>query len=122
MSENNKKVQILDFEKPIYTIQDKIEELKQTSKDTHINYDDEIKKLEGLWDIDLLMVNKSDGSITVLDRYNNEYVKVLTNNLHPSFQLIEVPEDCEYIYLIFGDDTIYSLKVQLSAAEEAPAA
>ncbi len=46
MSENNKKVQILDFEKPIYTIQDKIEELKQTSKDTHINYDDEIKKLE----------------------------------------------------------------------------
>lgn len=83
---------------------------------------DEIKKLEGLWDIDLLMANKSDGSITVLDRYNNEYVKVLTNNLHPSFQLIEVPEDCEYIYLIFGDDTIYSLKVQLSAAEEAPAA
>ncbi len=46
MSENDKKVQILDFEKPIYTIQDKIEELKQTSKDTHINYDDEIKKLE----------------------------------------------------------------------------
>ena len=85
---------------------------------------DEIKKLEGLqdWDVDLLMVNKSDGSITVLERYNNEYVKVLPNNLYPSFQLIGVPEDCEYIYLIFGDDTIYSLKVQLSAAEEAPAA
>lgn len=83
---------------------------------------DEINKLGRLWDVDLLMVNKSDGSITVLDRYNNEYVKVLTNNPYPSFQLIEVPEDCEYIYLIFGDDTIYSLKVQLSAAEEAPAA
>ncbi len=46
MKEDNKRVQILEFEKPIYTIQDKIEELKQTSKDTNINYDDEIKKLE----------------------------------------------------------------------------
>ena len=46
MNENDKRVQILEFEKPIYTIQDKIEELKQTSKETHINYDDEIKKLE----------------------------------------------------------------------------
>ena len=46
MNENDKRVQILEFEKPIYTIQDKIEELKQTSKETNINYDDEIKKLE----------------------------------------------------------------------------
>ncbi len=43
---DNKKVQILEFEKPIYAIQDKIEELKKTSVDTNINYDSEIKKLE----------------------------------------------------------------------------
>ncbi len=43
---NDKKVQVLDFEKPIYAIQDKIDELRQTSIDTHINYDSEIKKLE----------------------------------------------------------------------------
>ncbi len=43
---NEKHVQILDFEKPIYKIQDKIEELKKTSIDTNINYDSEIKKLE----------------------------------------------------------------------------
>ena len=43
---NNKKVQVLDFEKSIYKIQDKIEELKATSADTNINYDSEIKKLE----------------------------------------------------------------------------
>lgn len=42
----NKRVQILDFEKPIYTIQDKIEELRQTSIETNINYDSEIEKLE----------------------------------------------------------------------------
>ncbi len=41
-----KQVQILDFEKPIYKIQDKIEELKKTSIDTNINYSEEIKKLE----------------------------------------------------------------------------
>ena len=46
MNENDKRVQILEFEKPIYTIQDKIEELKQTRTETNINYDDEIKKLE----------------------------------------------------------------------------
>ncbi len=46
MKEENKKVQILEFEKPIYKIQDKIEELKKTSADTNINYDSEIKKLE----------------------------------------------------------------------------
>ncbi len=46
MKEENKKVQILEFEKPIYKIQNKIEELKKTSADTNINYDSEIKKLE----------------------------------------------------------------------------
>ena len=43
---SDKHIQILDFEKPIYTMQDKIEELKRTSKDTNIDYRDEIKKLE----------------------------------------------------------------------------
>ena len=43
---SNKHIQILDFEKPIYTMQDKIEELKKTSTDTHIDYKDEIMKLE----------------------------------------------------------------------------
>ena len=42
----NRKVQVLDFEQSIYKIQDKIEELKKTSADTHINYDSEINKLE----------------------------------------------------------------------------
>ncbi len=46
MSDTNKKVQILDFEKPIYKMQDKIEELKKTSLDANINYDSEIEKLE----------------------------------------------------------------------------
>ncbi len=43
---SDKKIQILEFEKPIYKIQDKIEELKKTSQDTNIDYNDEIKKLE----------------------------------------------------------------------------
>ncbi len=43
---DNKKIQVLDFEKSIYKIQDKIEELKKTSIDTHIDYDSEISKLE----------------------------------------------------------------------------
>ncbi len=46
MNNTAKHIQILDFEKPIYTMQDKIEELKRTSVDTHIDYKDEIKKLE----------------------------------------------------------------------------
>ncbi|MBR1616849.1 acetyl-CoA carboxylase carboxyltransferase subunit alpha [bacterium] len=41
-----RKVQVLDFEKSIYAIQDKIDELKQTSKETNIDYDGEIMKLE----------------------------------------------------------------------------
>ena len=43
---NDKKVQVLDFEKPIYTMQDKIDELKKTSIDQNIDFKDEIKKLE----------------------------------------------------------------------------
>ncbi len=42
----NNRVQVLDFEKSIYKIQDKIEELRQTSINTNINYDSEIEKLE----------------------------------------------------------------------------
>jgi len=42
----NKKVQILDFEEPIYKIQDKIDELRKTSVDTNIDYKNEIMKLE----------------------------------------------------------------------------
>ena len=37
MSQASKRVQILEFEKPIYKIQDKIEELKKTSIDTNIS-------------------------------------------------------------------------------------
>lgn len=46
MTTINKHVQILDFEKPLYTMQDKIEELKKTSADTNIDYKDEIMKIE----------------------------------------------------------------------------
>lgn len=46
MSNTGKKIQILDFEKPIYEMQDKIEELKKTSSTTQINYDSGIESLE----------------------------------------------------------------------------
>ena len=46
MSNTNKRIQILDFEKPIYEMQDKIEELKKTSSSTQINYDSGIESLE----------------------------------------------------------------------------
>ena len=46
MSNQDKKIQILDFEKPLYAMQDKIDELKRTSSDTQINYDNGIKTLE----------------------------------------------------------------------------
>lgn len=39
-------MQILEFEKPIYKMQEKIEELKKLSTDTNMDYKDEIKKLE----------------------------------------------------------------------------
>jgi len=46
MSNTTKKVQILDFEQPIYKMQDKINELKKTSIDANIDYKNEIAKLE----------------------------------------------------------------------------
>ncbi len=42
----DKKLQILDFEKPIYVMQEKIEELKKVSMDTNMNYESEIQTLE----------------------------------------------------------------------------
>lgn len=39
-------MQILEFEKPIYKMEEKIEELKKLSVDTNMDYNDEIKKLE----------------------------------------------------------------------------
>ena len=39
-------MQILEFEKPIYKMQEKIEELKKLSVDTNMDYNEEIKKLE----------------------------------------------------------------------------
>ena len=45
MSEQQR-VQVLDFEQPVITIQNKINELKQTSVETGINCDSEIEKLE----------------------------------------------------------------------------
>lgn len=39
-------MQILEFEKPIYKMQEKIEELKKISADTNMDYNEEIKKLE----------------------------------------------------------------------------
>ena len=46
MTNQNRKIQILDFEKPIYEMQDKIEELKRTSTTTQITYDSTIETLE----------------------------------------------------------------------------
>ena len=46
MSNTDKKIQILDFEKPIYAMQDKIEELKKTSSVTNIDYNSGIESLE----------------------------------------------------------------------------
>ena len=46
MSNTEKKIQILDFEKPIYEMQKKIEELKNASSTTQINYDSGIESLE----------------------------------------------------------------------------
>ena len=46
MSNTDRKIQILDFEKPIYEMQKKIEELKNASSTTQINYDSGIESLE----------------------------------------------------------------------------
>ena len=46
MNKTERKIQILDFEKPIYAMQDKIAELKNASSATQINYDSGIELLE----------------------------------------------------------------------------
>ena len=46
MNTKERKIQILDFEKPIYEMQEKIEELKKTSSDKQINYDSGIESVE----------------------------------------------------------------------------
>ena len=42
----DKKVQMLDFEKSIYEMEEKIEELKQINMDTNMNSDTQIQDLE----------------------------------------------------------------------------
>ncbi len=42
----DKKVQLLEFEKPIYVMQQKIDELKRLSADTNMNYETEIQTFE----------------------------------------------------------------------------
>lgn len=46
MNKTDKGIQILDFEKPLYEMQDKIEELKRTSSDTQIDCNSGIESLE----------------------------------------------------------------------------
>jgi acetyl-CoA carboxylase carboxyl transferase subunit alpha len=45
MTKMSEKFTPLEFEKPIYQIEDKIEELKQLSADTGINLDDQVNIL-----------------------------------------------------------------------------
>lgn len=68
MLETDKKVQILDFEKPIYIMQEKIEELKKISMDTNMNYNSEIETLE---------------------KQTEEYKKELYENLEP-YQKLQI--------------------------------
>ncbi len=65
---DNKKIQILDFEKPIYIMQEKIEELKKISMDTNMNYNSEIETLE---------------------KQTEEYKKELYENLEP-YQKLQI--------------------------------
>lgn len=84
---SDRRVQVLDFEKPIYTIQDKIEELKQTSSETNINYDSEITKLE---------------------EQTKQYKKELYDNLKP-YQKLQIarhpqrPNFMDYVQYICDD-------------------
>ena len=68
MLETDKKVQILDFEKPIYIMQEKIEDLKKISMDTNMNYNSEIETLE---------------------KQTEEYKKELYENLEP-YQKLQI--------------------------------
>lgn len=64
----DKKIQILDFEKPIYVMQEKIEELKKISMDTNMDYNAEIETLE---------------------KQTQEYKKELYENLEP-YQKLQI--------------------------------
>ena len=80
-------MQILEFEKPIYTMQEKIEELKKISADTNMDYKDEIKKLEA---------------------QTQEYKKELYENLEP-YQKLQIarhpqrPNFLDYIHYMTED-------------------
>jgi acetyl-CoA carboxylase carboxyl transferase subunit alpha len=83
----HKSIQVLEFEKSIYKIQDKIDELKQTSADTNINYDSEIIKLE---------------------EQTKQYKKELYSNLKP-YQKLQIarhpqrPNFMDYVQYICDD-------------------
>ena len=87
MLETDKKVQILDFEKPIYIMQEKIEELKKISMDTNMNYNSEIETLE---------------------KQTEEYKKELYENLEP-YQKLQIarhpmrPNFYDYIHFMTED-------------------
>lgn len=87
MLETDKKVQILDFEKPIYIMQEKIEELKKISMDTNMNYNSEIETLE---------------------KQTEEYKKELYENLEP-YQKLQIarhpmrPNFHDYIHFMTED-------------------
>lgn len=83
----DKKVQVLDFEKPIYVMQEKIEELKKISMDTNMNYGSEIETLE---------------------KQTEEYKKELYDNLEP-YQKLQIarhpsrPNFYDYVNLMTED-------------------
>ena len=83
----HKSIQVLEFEKSIYKIQDKIDELKKTSADTNINYDSEIIKLE---------------------EQTKQYKKELYSNLKP-YQKLQIarhpqrPNFMDYVQYICDD-------------------
>ena len=78
---------ILDFEKPIYKMQEKIEELKKLSQDTNIDYKKEIN---------------------ILENQTKEYKKELFENLEP-FQKLQIarhpmrPNFLDYVNLMTED-------------------
>ena len=80
-------MQILDFEKPIYKMQEKIEELKKLSQDTNIDYKKEIE---------------------ILENQTQEYKKELYANLDP-YQKLQIarhpmrPNFLDYVELITED-------------------
>lgn len=87
MADAKKRAQILDFEKPIYVMQDKIEELKNISTEGNMDYNKEIETLE----------NQTE-----------EYKKELYAKLEP-FQKLQIarhsarPNFLDYINLITTD-------------------